>query len=44
MLLSDIVNKEYRFCEFSERQKSVLYKDIDLDVLLDEIDSSEENN
>ncbi|WP_180946858.1 hypothetical protein [Peptostreptococcus faecalis] len=34
MLISEILNKEYRLCDFEEREKSVLYKEIDLDELI----------
>ena len=34
MLISDIMNKEYRLCDFNEREKSVIYWDVDLDALL----------
>ncbi len=34
MLISDIMNKEYRLCDFNEREKSVIYREIDLDTLL----------
>ncbi len=34
MLVSDILNKEYRLCDFEEREKSVLYREIDLDELI----------
>lgn len=34
MLISDIMNKEYRLCDFNEREKSVIYWDVDVDALL----------
>lgn len=34
MLLSEIINKEYRLCDLEERKKSVLYREVDLDNLL----------
>lgn len=34
MLVSEILNKEYRLCDFEEREKSVLYREIDLDELI----------
>ncbi len=34
MIISDIINKEYRLCDFSEREKSVIYREVDLDTLL----------
>ena len=34
MLISDIMNKEYRLCDFNEREKSVIYREVDLDTLL----------
>ena len=36
------MNKEYRLCEFDEREKSVLYRLVDLDdLLLEEDDISD---
>lgn len=34
MRISDIMNKEYRLCDFNEREKSVIYREVDLDILL----------
>jgi len=34
MIINDILNKEYRLCDFAEREKSVVYKEIDLDRLI----------
>ncbi|WAW15578.1 hypothetical protein [Peptostreptococcus equinus] len=36
MLVNDILNKDYKFCDFEERPKSVIYKEVDLDMLLEE--------
>lgn len=41
MLISDIMNKEYRLCDFNEREKSVIYREIDLDTLL--LEGAKEN-
>lgn len=40
MLISDIMNKEYRLCDFEEREKSVLYWEVDIDSLL--LDSADD--
>lgn len=34
MIINDILNKDYRLCDFEERQKSVIYREIDLDRLI----------
>ena len=34
MIINDILNKEYRLCDFEERQKSVVYREDDLDRLI----------
>ena len=34
MLIDEIMAKEFRLCNFVEREKSVKYKEIDLDDLL----------
>ena len=34
MIINDILNKEYRLCDFEERQKSVIYREDDLDRLI----------
>lgn len=34
MIINDILNKEYRLCDFEERQKSVIYREVDLDRLI----------
>ena len=34
MLINDIMNKEYRLCDFKEREKSVTYRVVDIDSLL----------
>ena len=34
MIISDILNKEYKLCDFEEREKSVIYRDVDLDSLI----------
>lgn len=41
MLISEILNREYRLCDFEEREKSVIYKEVDLDSLL--LENSMEN-
>ncbi|MEG0249993.1 MAG: hypothetical protein RR561_02805 [Peptostreptococcus sp.] len=38
------MNKEYRLCEFDEREKSVLYRLVDLDDLLLEDANIDEDN
>lgn len=44
MLISDIMNREYKLCEFDEREKSVLYRLVDLDDLLLEDANIDEDN
>lgn len=44
MLISDIMNREYKLCEFDEREKSVLYRLVDLDDLLLEGANIDEDN
>lgn len=34
MLVSEILNKEYRLCDLDEREKSVIYKEINIDSLI----------
>lgn len=41
MLISEILNREYRLCDFEEREKGVIYKEVDLDSLL--LENSIEN-
>ena len=43
MLISDIMNKEYRLCDFEEREKSVIYRLVDVDSLLFEDTGLNEN-
>ena len=44
MLISDIMNREYKLWEFDEREKSVLYRLVDLDDLLLEGANIDEDN
>ncbi|SFE17631.1 hypothetical protein [Peptostreptococcus sp. D1] len=34
MVIDDILNRDYRLCNFSDREKSVLYREVDLDNLI----------
>lgn len=34
MLVSEILNKDYILCDYKEREKSVIYKEVDVDNLL----------
>lgn len=43
-MIDDIINKEYRLCDLKEREKSVLYVEIDVDNLLIEGVNIDEDN
>lgn len=43
-MVKDILNKEYRFCDFKERKKSVHYREVDLDRLIFEKKETLEKN
>lgn len=34
MVIDDILNRDFRLCNFSDREKSVLYREVDLDNLI----------
>lgn len=34
MLIKDIIEREYKLCDFEEREKSVIYKEVDIDNLM----------
>ncbi|MBC2575925.1 hypothetical protein [Peptostreptococcus canis] len=43
-MIDDIINKEYRLCDLKEREKSVLYIEIDVDsLLIDGVNIDEDN-